>query len=172
MNDFLNSFDEQADVNPYTDCIILTGKDTAQILSDLAADRSNIRNSVFTAEMDAEEINDAMSMVGVATNSRPRTYDGIPIVSNQNAPTHSADGISSIFLIPVDEMVPSGGDTAVPRIAIENLAPPFQDRAGRNEPVSYLGLGSQEEKAMIRFDHEVVIRDFSSCGKFRDLASS
>jgi hypothetical protein len=171
FNDFLNSFDEQADVDPYTDCIILTGKDTAQILSDLAADRSNIRNEVFTQEMSPEEINDAMTMTGLDTSARPRSYDGIPIVSNQNAPTHSADGISSVFLIPVDEMVPSGGDTAVPRIAIENLAPPFQDRAGRNEPVSYLGLGTQEEKAMIRFDHEVVIRDFSSTAKLRDLSS-
>lgn len=174
MNDFLNSYDEQTDPDPYTDCVILTGNDTAQVLSDLSADRSNIRNEVFTQEIEKAEINDATTMTGIPTSSRPRTYDGIPIISNQTAPTHSddANALSSIFLIPVDEMTPKGGSTSVPRICIENLAQPFMDRAGRNEPVSYLGLNAQQEKAMIRFDHEVVIRDFTSCGKFRDLASA
>ena len=174
MNDFLNSFDQQADVDPYLDCVILTGNNTAQVLSDLAADRSNIRNEVFTTDLDRAEINDALTMPGLPTSSRPRAYDGIPIIKNQHAPTHSddANALESIFLIPVDEMSPSGGQASVPRICIENLAEPFMDRAGRNEPVSYLGLNEMREKAMIRFDHEVVIRDFSSVGKFRDLASS
>lgn len=174
MNDFLNSYDEQTDPDPYTDTVILTGNDTAQVLSDLSADRSNIRNEVFTQEIEKAEINNAQTMTGIATSSRPRTYDGIPIIANQTAPTHSddANALSSIFLIPVDEMVPKGGDTAVPRITIENLAEPFMDRAGRNEPVSYLGLDTMQEKAMIRFDHELVIRDFTSCAKLRDLASA
>ena len=174
MNDFLNSYDQQTDPDPYTDCVILTGNDTGQVLSDLSADRSNIRNEVFTQAIEKADVNDAQTMTGIATTSRPRTYDGIPIITNQTAPTHSddADALSSIFLIPVDEITPAGGDTSVPRICIENLAEPFMDRAGRNEPVSYLGLNTMQEKAMIRFDHEVVIRDYTACGKFRDLASA
>lgn len=172
MNDFLNSYNAQTDPNPWMDCVILTGNNSAKILSDLSADRSNLRNEVFTSEIEQADVNDAQTIAGIETSSRPRTYDGIPIIANQTAPTHSsnADATESIFLIPVDTMSPSGADVEVPRICIENLAPPFQDRAGRNEPVSYLGLDTMQEKAMIRFDHSVVVRDFTSLGKLRDLS--
>jgi len=173
---FLTDFNQQADVNPYEDCVILTGTDSAQVLSDLAADRSGVRNVVNVNEiedqMGTEQINDAETMYGLDTSGRARAFDGIPIVDNQHAPVHASGTLSGVFLIPVTEMSPKGADETVPRISIENLREPtpYIERAGHQQEQGYLSLGEFNEEALIRFDHEVVIRDFSSCGKLRDLS--
>ena len=108
-----------------------------------------------------EYLDDAETLVGLAGTTRFRHYDGIPIIPNQNGPT---DSIGRIFVLPMSTI------NGEPRVAIENYAEPYVERAGRGQTQGYIAQGSYTEKALFLLNHELVIRDAASCGKLRDLS--
>lgn len=159
---FLNSFNEFADVDVYNDTAILTGHDTAGVLSQLAADRNNVRNQAAMADYTTENVGDGETIRGLSGTARYRDYDGIPIVGNQHAIKHG--DISSIFLVPTDTI------RGQPRLAIEQFAEPYVETAGRGQTQGYFATGDYRDKALMLQHHEVVNRDFASGGLLRDLS--
>jgi len=158
---FLNSMNEFADVDVYSDTAILTGHDTAGVLSELAADRNNVRNQAAMADYRREEVGDAETIRGLSGTARFRDYDGIPIIGNQHAIKHG--DISSIFIVPTDTI------RGQPRLAIEQFQEPYVETAGRGQSQGYLATGNYRDEALMKLDHEAVNRDFSSCGLLRDI---
>jgi len=148
---------------------ILTGRDTADVLSDLQADSTD---GVAVVNYDADDggrdqLNDATSMHGLPGTTRFRHYKGVPIIPNQHAPAHGS--ISSIYVIPTDTMSING--TTVPRLCVEEYAEPYVERAGRGESQGFLSIGNFENKVLYKMDHEIMCRDFSATGKLRDLTA-
>ena len=163
FNTFLNQFNEFADVNPYQNSIILTGHDSARVLSDLAADRQNVRTQQGVVGSGEATVNDAETITGLTGTGRFREYDGIPIVANQHAPSHG--DLSSIYIVPTDTI------NGEPRMAVENFMEPYMEMAGRGQAQGYFATGEYREKALMKLDHELVVRDFSSTAKLRDLSA-
>jgi hypothetical protein len=159
---FLNTFNEFASVDVYNDTAILTGHDTAGVLSELAADRNHVRNQAAMSDYRSENVGDASTIRGLSGTARYRNYDGIPIVANQHAIKHG--DISSIFLVPTDTI------RGQPRLAIEQYAQPYTETAGRGQTQGYLATGNYRDEALMLMNHETVVRDFASCGKLRDLS--
>ena len=144
--------------------VILTGRDTADVLNDLS-DEDNVRFVYDPADGDRESVNDADTIHGVPGTTRRRHYDQIPIVDNQHAPAHGP--LSSIYVIPTDTMSING--TTVPRLGVEEYAQPYVETAGRGEEQGFLSIGEFSNQVLYKMDHEIVARDFSSLGKLRDL---
>lgn len=162
MDDFLANLSDNGDADPYEEGIILTGTDTAKVLSDLMADSDRgTRISFDGSDSGRDTNNDAETLVGLAGTTRFRHYDEIPIFPSQNAP---ADGLSRIFVIP------TGTIQGEPRVSIEQYAEPYTERAGRGQAQGYLATGSYDEQGLLTLNHETKINDFPSCGKARDLA--
>lgn len=162
MDDFLNNLADNGNGDPYEEGVILTTRDTANVLSDLMADSSRGTRITFDGgNSDTDTVNDAETLAGLAGTTRFRHYDGIPIVANQNGPT---DGIGRIFVLNM------GTINGEPRIAIEQFADPYVERAGRGQAQGYIAQGSYNEKALFLLNHEIVCRDLSSQGKLRDLS--
>ncbi|WP_233512135.1 hypothetical protein [Haloferax sp. Atlit-12N] len=159
---FLNSMNEFAGVDVYNDVAILTGHDTAGVLSDLAAERNNVRNVAAMADYTTESVGDAESIRGLSGTARYRDYDGIPIIGNQHAIKHG--DISSIFIVPTDTI------RGQPRLSIEQFTAPYTETAGRGQSQGYLATGNYRDEALMLLNHEVINRDFASCGLIRDLA--
>ena len=158
---FLNSFNEFADVDVYSDTAILTGHDTAGVLSELAADRNHVRNNAAMADYVSEDVGDAETIRGLSGTARFRDYDGIPIVANQHAIKHG--DISSIFIVPTDTI------RGQPRLAIEQFQEPYVETAGRGQSQGYLATGNYRDEALMKLDHEAVNRDFASGALLRDI---
>ncbi|RLM67635.1 hypothetical protein DVK07_12815 [Halorubrum sp. Atlit-26R] len=158
---FLNSFNEFADVDVYSDTAILTGHDTAGVLSELAAERNNVRNNAAMADYVSEDVGDAETIRGLSGTARFRDYDGIPIVANQHAIKHG--DISSIFIVPTDTI------RGQPRLAIEQFQEPYVETAGRGQSQGYLATGNYRDEALMKLDHEAVNRDFASAALLRDI---
>jgi hypothetical protein len=164
MDDFLDSLMDFGDLNR-ENAAILTGRDTATVLDDLDDDK----RVVFDPQnYGRESVNDADTRRGIPGTTRQRHYDGIPIVENQNVPTHGS--ISSIYVIPTDT-IGIGGGRQVPRLCIEEYAAPYVETAGRGEEQGFLSIDSFENKVLYKMDHELVCRDFSATGKLRDLTA-
>jgi hypothetical protein len=147
---------------------ILTGRDTADVLSDLQQDSTD---GVAVVNFDGsdggrDQVGDAETIHGLAGTTRFRHYKGVPIVANQTAPT---DSISRIYVIPTDTISIPGG--TAPRLAIEEVMEPYYEEAGRDRSQGFLSIGSFENQALYKMDHELVCRDFSACGKLRDLSA-
>lgn len=162
MDTFLNSFNESADVNVYRDTAILTGHDTARVLSQIAADNNKVRTMVDATDSGTTTVGDTETIEGVSGMTRFRDYDGIPIVANQHAPAHG--DLSSIYVISTDTI------NGEPRIAVENYNEPYVETSGRGQSQGFLATGNFREEALMKMDHELVIRDFSSQAKLRDLS--
>ncbi|ELZ96051.1 hypothetical protein C440_05657 [Haloferax mucosum ATCC BAA-1512] len=162
FSSFLNSMNEFAGVDVFNDTAILTGHDTAGVLSDLAADRNNVRNVAAMADYARESVGDAETIRGLSGTARYRDFDGIPIIGNQHAIKHG--DLSSIFIVPTDTI------RGQPRLSIENFAEPYVETAGRGQSQGYLATGNYRDEALMLLNHEVVNRDFASCGLLRDLA--
>ncbi|ELZ84453.1 hypothetical protein C453_12941 [Haloferax elongans ATCC BAA-1513] len=162
FSSFLNSFNEFADVDVYNDVAILTGHDTAGVLSDLAAERNGVRNVAAMSDYRSENVGDASTIRGLSGTARYRDYDGIPIIGNQHAIKHG--DISSIFLVPTDTI------RGQPRLSIEQFAQPYVETAGRGQSQGYLATGNYRDEALMLLHHEVINRDFASCGLLRDLS--
>jgi len=144
------------------DAVILTGRDTADVLSDLDDDKRIVYDP---SNGGRESVNDAETTHGIPGTGRLREYKGIPVVDNQNAPAHGP--LSSIYVIPTDTMTVNGQE--VPRICVEEYATPYVETAGRGETQGFLSQGNFQNKVLYKMDHEIVCRDFSSTGKLRDL---
>jgi len=141
---------------------ILTGRDTADVLSDLSEDKRIVYDP---SDGGRESVNDAETTHGIPGTSRLREYDGIPVVDNQNAPAHGS--LSSIYVIPTDTMTVNGQE--VPRICVEEYTTPYVETAGRGETQGFLSQGEFRNKVLYKMDHEIVCRDFSATGKLRDI---
>lgn len=162
MDDFLANLGDNGTGDPYEEGVILTGRTSAKVLSDLMADSTRGTRISFGGDgAGRDAVNDAQTLLGLAGTTRFRHYDGIPIVPNQNVPT---DGIGRIYVLNL------GTINNEPRIAIENYAEPYMERAGRGQAQGYIAQGSYEEKALFLLNHELVVRDPSSMGKLRDLS--
>jgi hypothetical protein len=144
--------------------VILTGRDTADVLNDLS-DESDVRFVYDPSDGGRESVNDAETIHGIPGTTRRRHYDQIPIVANQHAPAHGP--LSSIYVVPTDTMSVNGQQ--VPRLCVEEYAQPYVETAGRGEEQGFLSIGSFENKVLYKMDHEIVCRDFSACGKLRDI---
>jgi len=144
------------------DAVILTGRDTADVLSDLDDDKRIVYDP---SNGGRESVNDAETTHGIPGTGRLREYKGIPVVDNQNAPAHGP--LSSIYVIPTDTMTVNGQE--VPRICVEEYATPYVETAGRGETQGFLSQGEFRNKVLYKMDHEIVARDFSSLGKLRDI---
>lgn len=144
--------------------IILTGRDTADVLNDLS-DEDNVRFVYDPSDGGRESVNDAETIHGVPGTTRRRHYDQIPIVANQHAPAHGP--LSSIYVVPTDTMSVNG--TTVPRLGVEEYAQPYVETAGRGEEQGFLSIGEFSNQVLYKMDHEIVCRDFSSTGKLRDI---
>jgi hypothetical protein len=163
MDSFLSSLFDFGSLDR-ENAVILTGRDTADVLNDLS-DEDNVRFVYDPSDGDRESVNDAETVHGVPGTTRRRHYDQIPIVANQHAPAHGP--LSSIYVIPTDTMSVNG--TTVPRLGVEEYAQPYVETAGRGEEQGFLSIGSFENKVLYKMDHEIVCRDFSACGKLRDI---
>jgi hypothetical protein len=141
--------------------VLLTGRDTATILSELQADNTSATNIYFDGtDFDREDINDAYTSMGLPGTTRFRHYRGIPIVPNQTVPS---DSISRIYALDLSTI------NGQPKIAIENYAEPYTETAGRGQEQGYIAQGQYTEQALMLLNHEVVVRDFGAHGKLRDL---
>lgn len=162
MDDFLNGLGDNGSGDPYEEGVILTTRDTANVLSDLMADSARGTRIKFDGnDAGTDQINGAETLTGLTGTTRFRHYDGIPIIANQNGPT---DGIGRIFVLNL------GTINGEPRIAIEQFAEPYVERAGRGQPQGYIAQGDYQEKALFLLNHEIVSRDNPSHGKLRDLS--
>lgn len=162
IDGFLSDFFDFGDATR-ENVAILTGRRTADVLNDLS---DKARYSFDPTAGGRESLNDADTVHGVPGTTRRRHYDGIPIVPNQNVPTHG--NLPSIYVIPTDT-ISAGGGTEVPRLAIEEYATPYVETSGRGETQGFLATGSFENKVLYKMDHELIMRDFSAAGKLRDL---
>lgn len=144
--------------------VILTGRDTADVLNDLS-DEDNVRFVYDPSDGGRESVNDAETIHGVPGTTRRRHYDEIPIVANQHAPAHGP--LSSIYVVPTDTMSVNG--TTVPRLGVEEYAQPYVETAGRGEDQGFLSIGEFSNQVLYKMDHEIVCRDFSATGKLRDI---
>jgi hypothetical protein len=161
MDGFLSGLFDFGDLSR-EDAVILTGRDTADVLSDLDEDKRIVYDP---SNGGREDVNDAETTHGIPGTGRLREYKGIPIVDNQNAPAHGS--LSSIYVIPTDTMTVNGQE--VPRLCVEEYAAPYVETAGRGETQGFLSQGEFKNKVLYKMDHEIVCRDYSSTGKLRDL---
>lgn len=161
MDEFLSGLFDFGSISR-EDAVILTGRDTADVLSDLDEDKRIVYDP---SDGGRESVNDAETTHGIPGTGRLREYKGIPVVDNQTAPAHGS--LSSIYVIPTDTMTVNGQE--VPRICVEEYATPYVETAGRGETQGFLSQGEFKNKVLYKMDHEVVCRDFSATGKLRDL---
>jgi len=169
MDSFLASFFDYGSASR-ENVIILTGRNTARVLSELQSDSTDGVQAVVNYDAEdigRDQVEDAQTVMGVPTMTQSRHYKGIPIVPSQHAP---ADSLERIYLIPTDTISVDGGQ--VPRIAVEEVATPhYEELTGDNpENAPYLSQGKKENAAYYLQSHEVVARDFSALGKLRDIS--
>jgi len=161
MDDFVRNFNSQADVNVYSDVAFLTGHDTAGVLSDLMAGRTQARVDAGPANRSRTEVEDANTLPGLNASALNKTWDGIPIIPNQTAP--SDGGLSRIYAVPTDTI------NGVPRLSIEQFSN-YTEVAGKQAGNALL-LGDWKDEGVQAYWHETICRDFSSCGKLRNLSA-
>jgi len=163
MNDFLDSVVQDSTAE-YNDLFIVTGRDTARVLSDL-------RESQFRADAlsgaSTEQVNEAESRFGHNFNARISHWDGVPLVV---APTVPTDNLERVYALdPTPGKVTDEQGNPLPKIGIENYRAPDTWRAGPDQTVNPLATGEIKAEAAFAVYHEIVCRDFSSQGKLRDL---
>jgi len=146
------------------DVILITGYNTARVLSDL-------RDSQFRADAlenpSRENVEDTESRLGHQFNAEISHWGSNPIIVPETVPSDNS-GLERIYAI--DPTLANVGDgEARPKISIENYRTPDVWRAGVDAPVNPLATGQFKNEALFAMYHELVIRDFSSCGKLRDI---
>ena len=153
MDDFIDAYIDHGSARE-EDVVILTGRKTARVLSEIQKGDNTVR--ITYDDEGRDQVNDAETVPGVAGTSRIRTYDGIPIVANQNAP---ADSLERIYAIDTSTI------NGVPKIGIEQYAEPYTETAGRGQQQGYISQGEYREKALFLLNHELIVRDFGAMGK-------
>ena len=158
MDDFVDAYINHGSARE-EDVVLLTGRNSARVLSEIQKGTDNPVRVAFDDE-GREQVNDAETPPGVTGTTRIRTYDGIPIVANQNAP---ADSLERIYAIDTSTI------NGVPKIGIEQYAEPYTETAGRGQQQGYIAQGEYREKALFLLNHELVVRDFGAMGKLMDV---
>lgn len=148
----------------YEDLIMITGRDTARVLSDLK--ESQFRYS-GDRQPGRDTVNDAETRFGVEVSSRISHWDGIPVVV---APTVPGQNLSRIFTIdPSVGQVTEGGQ-ALPKIGLEMYRTPDVWEAGPDQPVNPLATGNIAQEAAWAMYPEIVCRDFGAQGKITEIS--
>lgn len=139
--------------------VLVTGRDSGRVLSEIQKG-SSTEIIYDSTDGGREMVNDAETVPGLGGTRRLRSYDDIPIVTNQTAPS---DSLSRIFAF---DMSTIRGE---PKFAIEQYAEPYFEQAGRNQQQGYISQGEYTEKALFLLNHETVVRDFGAHGKLTHL---
>jgi len=147
----------------YENLIMITGRDTARVLSDLKESQFRYDGSRAPGR---EDVNDAQTRYGVDVSSRISHWDGIPIVV---APSVPGQSLSRIFTLdPTPGQTPEGTQ-ALPKIGLETYRAPDVWQAGPDQAVNPLATGNIAQEAAWAMYPEVVCRDFGSQGKITEL---
>lgn len=160
VDEFIDGLVESSSAQ-YEDLAILTGYDSARVLSDIQQDEGTHIHFDGTAG-GRDDIEDAQTVPGLAGTTRFRHYEGMPIVANQTAPADTG-GLSRVYVID------RGDIRGEPKISVAQYAEPYFERSGRNQTQGYLAQGEYADKALFLLNHELEIRDFSSMGKLTHL---
>lgn len=147
----------------YENLVIITGRDTARVLSDL-------RESQFRADAlqqpGREEVNDAETRFGLNFTSRISHWDGIPLVV---APSVPGQSLSRIFILDPTPGATPEGDQALPKIGVENYRAPDVWMAGPDQDVHPLATGNIRSEAAWAWYPELICRDFGAQGKISEI---
>jgi len=147
----------------YENLIMITGRDTARVLSDLKESQFRYDGSRNPGR---DNVNDAETRYGVDVSSRISHWDGIPIVV---APSVPGQSLSRIFVLdPTPGQTPEGTQ-ALPKIGLESYRAPDVWQAGPDQPVNPIATGNIEQKAVWAHYNEVVCRDPSAQLKISEL---
>lgn len=168
MDEFLSGLLDYGDASR-ENLALVTGRRSADVLSQIQSESTDGIQAVVNYDATAggrDQVEDAQTIHGLAGTTRRRHYKGIPIVSNQHAP---ADDLPRIYAIPTDE-ISVGGQGSVPRFAIEEYMEPYYEESGRGREQGFLSTGEFKNSALYKMDHELLCRDFSACGKLRDIS--
>lgn len=148
----------------YEDLVILTGADTARVLSELRD--AQVRYDGNTA-LSTETVEGQETRPGMASNKRFRDWDGIPIVEDHNT---VSDTLSRIFIMDIGPMEnPDDPGTTVPKIGVETYFGPIVERAGPGQQTNTLAINNLADEVGFLVTHEVVSRRPSHQAKIRDL---
>jgi hypothetical protein len=147
----------------YENLVLITGRDTARVMSDL-------RESQFRADALAqpgrEDVNDADTRFGVNFSSRISHWDGIPLVV---APSVPGQSLSRIFSIDPTPGQVSGDGEALPKIGVENYRTPDAWRAGPDQPVNPIATGNVSQEAYWAYYPEIVCREPGAMMKISEI---
>lgn len=169
-SDLINTWiDNQVDNSSaeYENLIIITGRDSARVMSDLR--ESQFRGDALR-EPGREDVNDAESRWGLNFTARISHWDGIPVVV---APTVPSDSLSRVFALDTTPgQVSDDSGNPLPKIGIENYRTPDTWRAGPDQPVNPIATGEIKAEAAFAMYHELVVRDFGAQGKLRDISET
>ena len=147
----------------YENLIMITGRDTARVLSDLKESQFRYDGS---RQPGRDGVNDAETRFGVNVSSRISHWDGIPIVV---APSVPGQSLSRIFTIdPTPGQTPQGTE-ALPKIGLETYRSPDVWEAGPDQPVNPIATGNISQEAVWAHYNEVVCRDPASQGKITEI---
>jgi len=149
----------------YENLVLLTGRDSARVMSDLR--ESQFRGDALSDASRSPAGDDAETRLGHNFTARISHWDDIPIVV---APTVPSDSLSRVFALdPTPGQVTDENGNPLPKIAIENYRTPDTWRAGPDQQVNPIATGEIKAEAAFAMYHELVVRDFGSQGKLRDL---
>jgi hypothetical protein len=147
--------------------IIVTGRDTARVLSDL-------RDSQFRGDfhqnadrqMGDRGQDDGETRWGVPTNTQISHWDGVPLVP---APDIPSDTLSRIFILDLTTMTDEVTGETMPKLGVETYIPMFTEIAGLGEQTNTLALGELKNQVGMGVTHEVRCQRFNHQAKIRDL---
>ena len=143
--------------------IIVTGRDTARVMSDL-------RDSQFRADAlqtpGTESVGDAESRFGHNFNARISHWDGIPVVV---APSVPGQALSRIFVLDPTEARVEGSDETLPKIGLEMYRSPDAWTAGPDQQTNPLATGKIAQEAAFAMYPEVAARDVKAQGKIIEI---
>lgn len=148
----------------YENLIMITGRDTARVLSDLKESQFRYDGNAAPTR---DGVNDAETRFGIDVSSRISHWDGIPIVV---APTVPGQDLSRIFTLDPTPGQTPGGTEALPKIGLETYRAPDVWEAGPDKAVNPLATGNIAQEAAWGIYEEIVCRDFSSQGKISEIS--
>jgi hypothetical protein len=147
----------------YEDLIIITGRDSGRVMSDL-------RDSQFRADAlsaaGTEEVGDAETRFGHNFNARISHWDGTPVVI---APSVPGQSLSRIFVLDTTEGQVPGSEETLPKIGLEHYREPDAWMAGPDQQTNPLATGTIAQEAAFAMYPEVVARDVSAQGKIIEI---
>jgi hypothetical protein len=148
--------------------VILTGRDTARVLSDLRdAQFRHDAGAAASRSMDDRGQDEGETRYGVDFNTQISHWDGIPIVVGPNVPS---DSLSRMFILDLTSQQDPVTGQEMPKLGVEVYVPMFTEVAGLGESTNTLALGSLNNQVGLGITHEVKCIRFNHQAKVRDLA--